>query len=46
MTRAQRDKLREMAFIWHRENVEDLGGNWLVERIEAEYKKGKPRKHP
>ena len=43
---AAKDKLREMAVVWFRKPIERLAGDWLRERIDAEYKKGKPRKHP
>ncbi len=41
---AAKDKLREMAVVWFRKPIERLAGDWLRERIEAEYKKGKPKR--
>jgi hypothetical protein len=43
LTPEQWDRLREMAIVWHRKPIEVLAGEWLGERIDAEYKKGKPR---
>lgn len=37
------DMLREMAVVWFRKPIERLAGDWLRERILAEYKKGKPK---
>ena len=39
----QWSRLREMAIVWFRKPIEVLAGEWLGERIDAEYKKGRPK---
>jgi hypothetical protein len=43
ITEDTHDKLREMAFVWFRKPIEELAGDWLRERVLAEYKKGRPK---
>lgn len=44
LSQEQWDRLREMAVVWFKKPIEVLAGEWLGERIDAEYKKGRPKK--